>query len=273
MQRALRPLALAAAGSLSVSGASAAPAWDEARASAGYRLTAGSRDYVGHAFLGRAALPLTPRWSGYTRLDLVTDRAYDAAFSGVLGFERELPRRWLGWAGAGASEASLDGGGSASAFLFETGAGRPIGRWWSDAEYRLTSGKIGRALPGGAAEQAPASDRRSGASPASHDGGHGGGGQPVLSSPSEFGESFDQHEVSILVASPIFRLWRPVSFGISPSAWTRSGGLKGASGYGSLTIRASGRWSVVLGTSADFPNRGPNSYYGSAGVRCAILPR
>lgn len=268
----LRPLALAAAGALwTVCGASAAPAWDEARASAGYRVTAGSRDYVGHAFLGRAALPLTPAWGGYARLDLVRDRAYEQAVSGVLGFERELPRGWLGWAGAGGSGGRFRDEATASSFLFETGAGRPVGRWWSDAEYRLTSGKIGRVLPGRAGEPAAASDGHSGASPAAHDGGHGGGGQPVLSAPSGSGERFDQHELSLLLASPVFRLGRPVSFGLAPSVWSRTGGLKGASAYGSLTIRASERWSVVLGTSSDFPNRGPNAYYGSAGLRCAIL--
>lgn len=275
--RALPALALTAAGALAASSAPAAPAWEEARLSAGYRVTAGSRDYVGHALPVRAAVPLAPAWTGYARLDLATDRAYERAVSGVLGLERELPRGWAGWAGAGGSGATFKDGASASSFLFETGAGRELGRWWADAEYRLTRGEVGRVLPGQAVEAPAASGGRSGTGPHAHDGGHGGdggsSGQPVLSAPSETGERFDQHELALFVGSPVFRLGRPVSFGLSPSVWRRSGGLEGASGHAGLTVRLTPRWSLVLGTSADFPNRGRDAYYGSAGVRYAVLPR
>lgn len=266
------PPALALAAAFAAGAASAAPEWRDAKLSAGYRFTAGSGDYVGNAFLLRGRLRLTPDWSAYSRLDLLRDRAYDRALALIVGAERDLPRDWLAWAGAGFSDAEFQDGGGGSSFRLETGAGRPLGRWWADGEYRLVDGKIGQLLPGGAQSGSTSASQAMGMT-VQQDGHHPSPGQPPTSAPAQTGSRFTQNEVTLLLASPTVRLGKPVSFGLSASYWTRSDGPDGFTPYGSAVIRLTPRWATLLGAWTDIPNGGSKRYYGSAGLRYAFLPR
>lgn len=265
--------ALVLAAGLAALPARAGPDWRAARAWAGYRLTAGSHDYVGHDLLLRARLAVTPLWSGYSRLDLVFDRDYDQALTWMLGGERDLPRDWLGWAGAGFSAAGLKDGGSASSFRFEAGAGRGLADWWADAEYRLVSGKVGEVVPAGARGSGGSGTAGPGAMTAQQMSAMPGTGrgEPALSAPASTGESFTQNELTLLVLSPEFRLLKPAYVGLSASYWTRTDGPDGWTPYASLELRLTRRWSAFLGAWSDLPTRGSSQYYGSAGLAYAFL--
>ncbi len=61
--------------------------------------------------------------------------------------------------------------------------------------------------------------------------------------------------------------------GFSGSYWTRTDGPDGFTPFASLTVRLAPHWSTVLGVWSDMPSSGSNQYYGSVGLRYALLPR
>lgn len=246
----------------------AAQDWKPGPASAGYRFTGGSGSYWAHAFEGRATMRVDPRTDAYTRFDYTIDKIHRWSFAWTLGGQQDLGGAWQGRAGLGYSRGEYrSGGDSVGSFLIEAGAGRPVGAWWGDLEYRLTAGRVGRVF------STPSLDRSGGGS---------GRGASPLAVPSRKGpgpgssvaatgvvSEFTQHDVTAYLggALPVEGL----SMGLAASAWRRDGSSGwSASVDGSYPLR--GAWSVSTVATLDLPSGADAGVFVSAALRYEFTP-